>query len=145
MVGTSAPTLTASSVAIPPQPSCMTITINTEGNTSLPSIAPTVFNLCPNFCAITVKAAKTHLLRLVVMDEVHLHTQHGSSFCEDILRLKEVFSRPTLSPKVASVSLNYIPPQFLATTRSIANDYTSLFLSLTTIGISHRNIHWSSP
>ena len=63
-----------------------------------------------------MKVAKKRFLRLVVMDEIHLHEQHGTSFHYDIWHLKDVFFQPVFSPKVADVPSNYIPPRVIATT-----------------------------
>ena len=107
--------------------------------------SPLFFVNHPDFCVATVEAAKSSLLRLVVMEKVHLHVQHGSSSRDDIRNLKDVFFRPVSSPKVAGVPSNYIHPRLLIATGTMANDYISLYLLLTTIGISHRNILWSLP
>ena len=36
------------------------------------------------FCSTIIKASAAQILRLVVIDEVHLYVQHGSSFRADI-------------------------------------------------------------
>ena len=109
--------------------------INTT-TTMLLFTSPQFFVNHPNFCAAVVRAAKSRLLRLVVMDEVHLHVQHGASFCDKIRHLKDIFFRPIFSPKVADVPSNYITPCFIATTGIMANDYIALFSSVT----NNRNI-----
>lgn len=66
-------------------------------------VSPQFFANYPEFCEAMVQAGLSCTLRLVIMDEVHLHIQHGSSFHDNNRQLKEIFLYQMSSSKTADV------------------------------------------
>ena len=46
-----------------------------------------------------LKSSEKGTLRQVVLDEVHLHIEHGLSFREEIRKLKDLFFIPVFRPR----------------------------------------------
>ena len=79
-------------------------------------------------------AAEHRTLRVICIDECHVHCQHGSSFRDDIRALRDVFFAKVFQP-----STNY-DIRFLATTATMPQDYIPILTSLTTISFPPNSI-----
>ena len=90
-------------------------------------------------------ATKDCFLRLVVLDKAHLHVRHGTSFWEEIHRLKDVFFQPVFILKAGTVPAGYVHPRFCAATGIFAHNYLQALFLLTTIGFPQKTVQWSSP
>ena len=76
---------------------------------------------------VMLRAAEHRTLRVICIDECHVHCQHGSSFRDDIRALRDAFFAKVFQP-----SNNY-DIRFLATTATMPQDYIPILSSLTTI------------
>ena len=56
-------------------------------------LLPQFFVKHPDARKVFLDAARRRAIGLVIMDEVHLHVQHGTSFREEIRELRDVFFR----------------------------------------------------
>ena len=52
-----------------------------------------VFSQSSHALDVFVTCAQERTLRLIAMDEAHVHVQHGTSFCDDICVLRVEFFR----------------------------------------------------
>ena len=85
-------------------------------------------------CAV-LHAAKERTLRLVVLDEVHLHVQHGDSFHEDIRILADLFFPAVFHPAdTESMVL------FLALTATLPQPYLPSLSWLTTLAFPSESV-----
>jgi len=84
--------------------------------------------------------AKERVLRLVVVDEVHLHVQQGTTFRHEIRALKEAFFA-----KVYDGSNLRENPKVVFATGTMRGDYVGLTSALTTIRIPPSAIIWAGP
>jgi len=82
----------------------------------------------PRARAALLMAAEKGTLKTVIMDEVHVHIQHGTSFREECRALTSLFFRPLFHPedRVSKVV-------FLATTATLPHDYICELARLTTL------------
>ena len=87
---------------------------------------------------LIVKAAE-RVLRLVVVDEVHLHVQQGMSFRSEIRELKDVFFA-----KVFARNKSGCHPKIIFATATMTKEYVGLLSALTTIGLPPSSIQWAS-
>ena len=80
-----------------------------------------------------LRAAEHRTLRVICIDECHVHCQHGSSFRDDTCTERVFFA------KVFQPSTNY-DIHFLATTATMPQDYIPILSSLTTISFPPNSI-----
>lgn len=90
-------------------------------------LSPQFFINNKDACDVMIRAAECKTLRLVCMDEFHVHCQHGSSFRSDCRALRDIFFGPVFQP-----SKNY-GVRFLGTSATVPNDYIDILSDLTTI------------
>ena len=84
---------------------------------------------------VLLGAATRRVLRLVVLDEVHVHVQHGTSFRDVIRDLRDVFFRPVFHPSRHSGKI-----KALFASGTVPSDYIPLISQLTTIPLTIRNV-----
>ena len=65
---------------------------------------------------VFLDAVRRRVVGLIVLNEVHVHVQHGTSFREEIRELRDVFFRPVFAGA-------WPRPLFLATTATLPADY----------------------
>ena len=82
--------------------------------------------------------AKNRVLRLVVVDEIHLFVQQGTSFRGEIRHLKECFFLRVFRGMPASQT-----PKLILTTGTMAKDYVPLASSMTMVNLPAASILWS--
>ena len=87
-----------------------------------------------------VSQARKGILRLIKLDEVHLHIQHGCSFRQDIRMLKDYFFLPifTTVPEQAS------RPFVFCCSATMSQEYVMLLSSLISVGFPERARIWSN-
>ena len=84
---------------------------------------------------VFLEAARKRTLRLVALDEVHLHVQHGTSFRAEIRELRDVFFRP-----VFDRSAKADHPYVIAQTGTFPADYVADLTALTTVPFLPENV-----
>ena len=92
--------------------------------------SPQFFVQNPAFTNTIVETGRRRILRLVVIDEVHLYVQHGTSFRADIRLLKD-----DLFAKVFDPNKPLLHPKAILATCTLQREYVSMVSSLTTIGL----------
>ena len=80
----------------------------------------------PRSLAAVLHAAELGTLRTVIMDEVHLHVQHGTSFRSECRALKTKFFKPVFYPTGRQSNVG-----FLATTATMPAPYVADLVKLT--------------
>ena len=85
--------------------------------------------------SVFLEAARKRTLRLVALDEVHLHVQHGTSFRAEIRELRDVFFRP-----VFDRSAKADHPYVIAQTGTFPADYVADLTALTTVPFLPENV-----
>ena len=85
---------------------------------------------------VMLGAIDRRVLRTIVLDEFHLHVQHGESFRHQIRHLRDIFFRPAMHPR----SPNTFVPRLLATSATVPFDYPQGLGRLLTIDIPPRAI-----
>ena len=87
-----------------------------------------------------ISQARRGVLRLIKLDEVHLHVQHGVSFRRDIRMLKDFFFLPifTTNPERAA------RPFVFCCTATMSQEYISLLATLTSVGFPSTAQIWST-
>ena len=83
--------------------------------------------------------AEARVLRLVVLDEVHLHVQQGTSFQNEIRQLKDVFFKKVFENKNVENR-----PKVIMATGTLMKAYVGMISALTTIGLQPESIQWAS-
>ena len=101
--------------------------------------SPQFFVKNPAFTKTIVAAGERRILRLVVIDEVHLYVQHGSSFRADIRHLKD-----DLFVKVFHPTNPHLHPKAILATGTLQSQYILMASSLTTIGLPPTMWQWGS-
>ena len=67
-------------------------------------------------CDVFLDAVRRRVVGLIVMDEAHVHVQHGTSFREEIRELRDIFFRQVFAELLYR-------PLFLTTTATLPQDY----------------------
>ena len=93
----------------------------------------------PEFAQMLILQAEARVLRLVVLDEVHLHVQQGTSFRNAIRQLKDVFFC-----KVFKNSKVENRPKVIMATGTMTKKYVGLISDLTEIGLPPASVQWAS-
>ena len=68
---------------------------------------------------VMLDAVRRRVLRTIVVDEFHLHVQHGESFRHQIRQLRNVFFRPVMHPSLP----HFFIPRVLDTSATVPGDY----------------------
>ena len=87
-----------------------------------------------------VSAANKRVLQLITIDEVHLHVQHGQSFCDEIRELREIFFQPIFHRRMKN---NH--PKLLLITGTLYENYVKILFQQTTVGITSDCIQRPPP
>jgi superfamily II DNA helicase RecQ len=95
----------------------------------------------PNALGVFVTCAQERTLRLIAMDEVHIHVQHGTSFLEEIRALRVEFFR-----RVYGNQPRDRQPRLIALTATFPSSYLPMLSTLLTVdfSISHCILRGSS-
>jgi superfamily II DNA helicase RecQ len=93
-----------------------------------------------DFTKMLIGAVDRRVLRLVVLDEVHLHVQQGTSFRPEIRMLKDVFFAKAYHP-----SRRAVRPKTIMATGTMDSNYVLLASSLTGIGLPPSAVMWAGP
>ena len=92
------------------------------------------------FTKLLIDKAQERVLRLMVVDEVHLHVQQGTSFRTEIREeLKDILFAKIFHKKKAGCH-----PKIVFATATMTKEYVGLLSSLTTIGLPPESIQWAS-
>ena len=106
---------------------CYGLPIDTA-NTVFAFLSPHHLIRHPRSLKALLNAAENGSLRSVVMDEVHLHVQHGTSFREECRALTTQFFKPVFHPQGRTSTV-----RFLATSATIPAPYIPEIARLTTL------------
>jgi len=95
----------------------------------------------PKFTKLLIDKADERVLRLVVVDEVHLHVQQGSSFCNETRQLRTEFFKPVFD---RTKQKQHRTPKAIFTTATMMKNYVPLLEELTTIDLPPSCIQWAT-
>ena len=110
---------------------------NDTSSTIFVICSPQFFIKNPAFTKTIVAAGERRILRLVVIDKVHLYVQHGSSFLADTRQLKD-----DLFVKVFHPTNPHLHPKAILATGTLQSEYIPMASSLTTIGLPPTTWQW---
>jgi superfamily II DNA helicase RecQ len=86
-----------------------------------------------------ISQAHNGIVRMIKIDEVHLHVQHGVSFRRDIRMMKDYFFNPIFRDHRGMGK----KPIFFCCTATMSQEYLSLLTSLTTVYFPRTAQIWS--
>ena len=102
-------------------------------------VSPQFLSTHTNFTKRLVKLSRERgVLRSIVMDEAHLHAQHGSSFRPDLRCLTTTFFRPIFGKRNKRI------PFFVAGTATMSRNDLEYFSGLTTVTFDESTRFWAS-
>jgi len=103
-------------------------------------MSPHFLVLHPEALDVLLTCADKETMRLVVVDECHIHVQHGMTFRGEIRILREIFFRKVFHPKNGVEA-----PTLICLTATLPNGYEDDLSSLITVRFDDNNTIRASP